>query len=136
MSTVPVMLDESIYNLADIDRAGAIPGVGFVKLKLKKLGGVDLLAAGLRCIRELGMEPVLGDGVSADIGCWMEACVARATIDNAGEFNGFLKPKARLFAEPMRVEGGRLRLAAGFVPRIDRAVLEAHRLAVDRIAAG
>jgi hypothetical protein len=34
------------------------------------------------------MEPVLGDGLS-EIGCWMEACVARTTIHNAGEFNGF-----------------------------------------------
>ncbi|MEE9196258.1 MAG: enolase C-terminal domain-like protein, partial [Alphaproteobacteria bacterium] len=91
-SPVPVMLDESIYGIDDIDRAGSIEGVGFVKLKLKKLGSIERLRAGLERIRELGMEPVLGDGVAADIGCWMEACVARQTITNAGEFNGFLKP--------------------------------------------
>ena len=44
---------------------------------------------------------MLGDGLSSELGCWMEACVARVTIRNAGEFNGFLKPKVRLFAEPL-----------------------------------
>lgn len=130
VSTVPVMLDESIYDMNDIERAGTIPGVGFVKLKLKKMGGLDLLKAGLERIRALGMTPVLGDGVSSEICCWMEACVARVTIDNAGEFNGFLKPKARLFAHPLRFERGALVLPAGFTPDIDRAALEAHRLDV------
>ena len=129
-SSVPVMLDESIYGLADIERARAIPGVGLVKLKLKKMGGVDDLRAGLARIRALGMEPVLGDGVAADIGCWMEACVARLGLDggitNAGEFNGFLKTKAGLFLNPLTFEAGALGLTAGYQPEIDRATLAAH----------
>ena len=44
---MPVMMDKSIYGLADIDIAGAIPGVGFVKLKLKKLASLDLLRQAL-----------------------------------------------------------------------------------------
>jgi hypothetical protein len=35
------------------------------------------------------MEPVLGDGLGIELGCWMEGCVARTTIRNAGEFTGF-----------------------------------------------
>ncbi|MDH3242945.1 MAG: mandelate racemase, partial [Alphaproteobacteria bacterium] len=128
VSAVPVMLDESIYGVADIERAADIAGIGFIKLKLKKMGGLDLLRRGLDRIRELGMTPVLGDGVSSEIGCWMEACVARDTIDNAGEFNGFLKPKARLFVNPLSFRNGALELDAGFRPEIDRAALEAHRL--------
>ena len=135
VSTVPVMLDESIYGMADIERAAPLSGVGLIKLKLKKTGSVERLRMGLLRIRELGMEPVLGDGVAADIGCWMEACVARDTIRNAGELNGFLKAKARLFRMPLRFERGALHLPAGFVPEIDRAALEAHRLAVERFAA-
>ena len=135
VSSVPVMLDESIYGVADIERAAGIPGVGLVKLKLKKLGGLDLLKRGLERVRALGMTPVLGDGVSSEIGCWMEACVARSTIDNAGEFNGFLKPKSRLFAEPLAFERGALVLRPGFAPRIDRAALAAHTLATERFAA-
>jgi L-Ala-D/L-Glu epimerase len=134
VAAVPVMLDESIYGTADIDRAAGIPGVSFIKLKLKKLGGLDLLRQGLERIRALGMEPVLGDGVAADIGCWMEACVARFTIKNAGEMNGFLKPRTRLFVEPLTFEAGALRLRAGFAPKIDREVLARHRLAMERIA--
>lgn len=131
VSRVPVMLDESIYGIEDIDRAGAIDGIGFVKLKIKKTGGLDDLRAGLARIRALGMEPVLGDGVAADIGCWMEACVARLGTDggitNAGEFNGFLKTRASLLENPMRFDAGALHLPAGYAPRIDRAALEAHR---------
>jgi L-alanine-DL-glutamate epimerase-like enolase superfamily enzyme len=135
VSAVPVMLDESIYGVADIERAAALPGVGLIKLKLKKLGSLERLQRGLERIRELGMEPVLGDGVAAEIGCWMEACVARATIRNAGEMNGFLKPQARLFSAPLRFAGGALQLDAGFVPEIDRDALDAHTLAVECFAA-
>jgi L-alanine-DL-glutamate epimerase-like enolase superfamily enzyme len=129
-SMVPVMLDESIYGLADIERAGLMAGVGLVKLKIKKMGGLDDLKAGLSLIRDLGMEPVLGDGVAADLGCWMEACVGRLGADggitNAGEFNGFLKTRDGLLTNPMTFEAGALKLPAGYRPDIDRAVLAAH----------
>jgi hypothetical protein len=62
---------------------------------------------------------VLGNGVAGEVGCWMEACVARTLIDNAGEMNGFLKPVSRLLAEPLRFANGAMVLAAGFVPRLD-----------------
>jgi L-alanine-DL-glutamate epimerase-like enolase superfamily enzyme len=125
-STVPVMLDESIYGVADIDRAAAIPNVGFVKLKLKKIGSNAMLQAALERIRTLGMTPVMGDGVSLEIGCWMEACVAVHTLDNAGEMNGFLKVRQRLFANPLPFAGGAIRLPAGYWPEIDRDVLDFH----------
>ncbi len=122
-STVPLMLDEAICGLADIERAATVPGVGFCKLKLKRFGGLERLKAALDRVRELDMEPVLGDGLSSDLGCWMEACVARSTIRNAGEFNGFLKAKSGLFSEALEFERGHLRLKAGFRPRIDPAAL-------------
>jgi L-alanine-DL-glutamate epimerase-like enolase superfamily enzyme len=125
-STVPVMLDESIYGVADIDRAAAIRNVGFVKLKLKKIGQLDDLAAALARIRELGMSPVLGDGVSLEIACWMEACVAISSIDNAGEMNGFLKARERLLENPLRFARGGIHLPAGYRPRVDRAALKTH----------
>jgi L-alanine-DL-glutamate epimerase-like enolase superfamily enzyme len=133
-STVPVMLDESIYGVDDIRRAGDMNGVGFVKLKLKKMGGLDLLTDGLTLIRELGMVPVLGDGVSTELCCWMEACVARHTIDNAGEFNGFLKPRDRLFANPLVFKDGALHMAAGYAPEMDRDKLKAHTIDEARFA--
>src|SRR6185437_10689547 len=60
VSAVPVMLDESIYSVSDIERAATIEGVGFVKVKLKKLGSLARLEKALRRIDELGLTAVLG----------------------------------------------------------------------------
>jgi len=135
VSTVPIMLDEPICGLDDIERAADIPNVGFCKLKLKRFGSLDALRQALERVRELGMEPVLGDGISSELQCWMEGCVARHVIRNAGEFNGFLKPKVRLFTEPLRFAAGELVLAAGYRPTIDADVLAAHELIRERFVA-
>jgi L-alanine-DL-glutamate epimerase-like enolase superfamily enzyme len=135
VSTVPIMLDEPICGLDDIERAGDIRNIGFCKLKLKRFGSLDALKRALETVRAHGMEPVLGDGLSSELQCWMEGCVAHHVIRNAGEFNGFLKPKVRLFAEPLRFEAGALVLDAGFAPTIDAAVLAAHEITRERFAA-
>jgi L-alanine-DL-glutamate epimerase-like enolase superfamily enzyme len=132
VSVVPIMLDEPICTPTDIERAANIRNVGFCKLKLKRFGGLELLKSALDRVRELGMEPVLGDGLSSELGCWMEACVASVTIRNAGEFNGFLKPKTRLFAEPLQLTAGELVIPPGFVPTIDHSSLVAHEIAQER----
>lgn len=124
-STVPVMLDESIYDLSDIERAAAIPNVGFVKLKLKKVGSAQDLEKGLNRIRALGMTPVLGDGVSMDLGCWFETCIGSRCIDNAGEMNGFLKARFSLFMNPMPFKQGAVHLPAGYWPQVDEERLKA-----------
>ena len=116
-SNVPMMLDESIFGPADIERAAELDAARYIKLKLMKAGGLDSLVQGLKLIRDLGMTPVLGNGVASDVGCWMEACVARDHIDNAGEMNGFLKPRDGIFAEPMEMENGALVLDAA-VPKL------------------
>jgi L-Ala-D/L-Glu epimerase len=129
VSPVPIMLDESICALADVERAGSITNIGFCKLKLKRFGGLSLVHEALVAVSAHGMEPVLGDGLGIELGCWMESCVARSTIRNAGEFNGFLKPKVRLFTEPLQFTAGELVLPAGFWPQVDREVLGAHETA-------
>jgi hypothetical protein len=126
------MLDEPICALTDVERAARIKNIGFCKLKLKRFGGLDLVREALDAVRTHGMEPVLGDGLGIELGCWMEGCVARVTIRNAGEFNGFLKPKVRLFAEPLQFTAGTLVLRAGFRPLIDRDALAAHEVACER----
>jgi len=130
ISPVPMMLDESIFGIPDIERAAALGAARYVKLKLMKAGGLDALTAGLRRIRALGMIPVLGNGVAADVGCWMEACVAAREIDNAGEMNGFLKPRTGLFRDPVRVERGAMVLTPGGMPAVDGNTLDS--LTVDR----
>lgn len=125
-SAVPVMLDESIYGVDDIDRAATIQGVGFVKLKLKKIGGLKMLRDAIERVRELGMTPVLGDGTATEVGCWMEACVAATCIDNAGEMNGFLKTSKPVLRETLPFEQGAIVLRPGWRPDVDHAHLDAH----------
>ena len=134
VAKVPLMLDESIYGIAEIDRAAKIPGVRYVKLKLKKLGSLTSLIDGLKRIRALGMEPVLGDGTATDIGDWLEACAARETISNAGEMNGFLKLATPLFDPPLPFDNGAIRLPAFYRPNLDRQVLHRSTLAEERFA--
>ena len=107
---VPVMLDESIYGIADVERAATLGCATHIKFKLMKAGGLQALMDALQRIRDLGMEPILGNGVAGDIGCWMEGCVAYRQLASAGEMNGFLKPTASLLQQPMQVRDGRLLL--------------------------
>ncbi len=124
VSTVPLMLDEPICTLPDIERAAGIRGVRFCKLKLKRFGSLGRLYAGLTRVRACGMEPVLGDGLGSEVQGWLEACLARTTIRNAGEFNGFLKPQERLLAPPLAFADGAIRLPACYRPALDRAAVE------------
>ena len=123
-SPVPMMLDESIYGMADIERAAELQAARFIKMKLMKLGTMQALADALARIRALGMTPVLGNGVACDLGCWMEACVAARHIDNAGEMNGFLKVKARILSQDLEVRDATVRLRPDFAPRLATEQLE------------
>lgn len=134
VSRVPLMLDESICSIADIERAATIDGVDLCKLKLKRFGGLEHVAAALRLVRARAMEPVLGDGLGAELSCWMEACVARDTIRNAGEFNGALKPRVGLLTMPLTFADGALVLPAGYWPEMDREKLAALTLQRERFA--
>ena len=135
VSAVPLMLDEPICGLADIDRAAAIPGVGLCKVKLKRFGSLAGLGTAIERIHSHGLRAVLGDGLGAEINCWMEARVADGLIDNAGEFNGFVKirPEARLLADPLAFEAGEMVLPAGWRPRIDRRRLAERTVARERL---
>lgn len=123
ISPVPMMLDESIYSIDDIRRAAELNAARFIKVKLMKLGGLDRLAKAIDTIRDCGMEPVLGNGVACEIGCWMEACIARARINNAGEMNGFLKPISPLLEQPLKFDNGAIVLEPRYRPVLDRAAL-------------
>jgi len=136
VSAVPVMLDESIYGMKEIERAATLANVGFVKLKLKKIGSAAMLERALRRIAELGMTPVLGDGVGLELACWMEACVGARTIANAGEMNGFLKVRQGLFADPLPYRRGAIEMPAGYWPRIDPQALRRCTLHARSFGAG
>ncbi|MGA0394922.1 MAG: mandelate racemase/muconate lactonizing enzyme family protein [Rhodospirillales bacterium] len=124
VSTVPLMLDESISTLNEVERAGTIDGVGMCKVKLKRSGSLTLLKQGIERCKELGMQAILGDGTGMEIGNWMEAAVAKDCIDNAGEYNGFLKLNDEIFKEGLRFEHGEMIIPAGYYPEVDEEKLE------------
>lgn len=125
---VPIMLDESIYTLGDVHRAATLPGVGFVKVKINKLGGVQRLGDALHQINATALRPVLGNGVATDISCWMEAVIASHTIDTVGEMNGWLRLPRSLFANPLRVRDGAIDIPAGYWPEVDMDAIAAFRV--------
>src|SRR5258705_14015185 len=112
-SGVPLLLDEPICTLADIERAATIKGVGFCKLKLKRFGSLDPLHEGLERVRACGMEPVLGDGPGSDGHGWLAAAFTRQTIPNTGASNGFLKPHDRLLEPHLTFAEAAVHLKAG-----------------------
>ncbi len=127
VATVPLMLDESIYNLRDVDRAAELGVARYIKYKLMKAGSLERLVQALAHIRARGMEPVLGNGVASDVGCWMEACIAADHIGNAGEMNGFLKLREPLLVQPLTVHGDAVALEVGFAPRLNDAAVARYR---------
>jgi L-alanine-DL-glutamate epimerase-like enolase superfamily enzyme len=133
-SSVPVMLDESIYDLADVERAAWLGAARFVKLKLMKCGGLDKLTTALDRVKALGLRAVLGNGVATDIGCWMEAAAGFGRIDTAGEMNGFLKLRRPLLRNPLTVQRGYLEIPADWWPSLDHEAILACR--VDAIGSG
>ncbi|MGI9386217.1 MAG: mandelate racemase/muconate lactonizing enzyme family protein [Methyloligellaceae bacterium] len=130
VSNVPLMLDEPICTLTDIERAATMDGVELCKVKLKRFVSMNALGEAIDRIKELGMTAVLGDGLGADINCWMEACAARDRIENAGEFNGYVKvrPDSRILENPLPFENGHMHLPAGYWPRMDQKLLESQSL--------
>lgn len=140
IAPVPMMLDESIYVSADIERAARLEAARYIKLKLAKAGGIDALASDLKLITQHGMQRVLGNGVATEIACWIEGCVARELIDNAGEMNGYLKPADRLFREPLPFENGAMVIPRRYRPQLDeqvlaRLTLRSERFGTARVAA-
>tara|TARA_Y100000766_G_C18768334_1_gene537115 strand:- start:157 stop:912 length:756 start_codon:yes stop_codon:yes gene_type:complete len=124
ISPVPIMLDEPICSFSDIDRAGKIPNVGFCKLKLKRFSSIAQLEYGLLRVKEHGMQVVLGDGLGGDISCWMEACVGHRLVNNAGEFNGFLKTNRSIFFNPLKFTNGAIHVPKNYWPHINSDYLE------------
>lgn len=122
---VPIMLDESIYGPAEVDRAASEKLAEFIKFKLMKIGDMSALAGVLNQIRDHGMTPVLGNGVATDIGCWMEAAAMRGYIDNAGEMNGFLKTEISLLDPPLQMSGAEVVLDEA-LPALNWDAVERH----------
>ena len=103
---VPLMLDESIFNSKDIERAAEI-GAKLVKLKLFKHAGLTEVKKLADYASTLDLEVVIGNGVSTDIGNLFEAfAYTRSKFLGASEGNGFCKIEAKCLENPPELQHG------------------------------
>jgi L-alanine-DL-glutamate epimerase-like enolase superfamily enzyme len=89
----PIVLDECIYDEADVARAAAINAHG-VKLKLIKNFGIAETLSLARKARALGLTVVFGNGVATDIGNlgeYLTLATAGGMFAAACECSGFAK---------------------------------------------
>jgi L-Ala-D/L-Glu epimerase len=128
IANVPMMLDESIYGREDIQRAADLKIASFIKVKLMKFGSYKNLSNALSLISNLGMKPVLGNGVAGEIGCWMEALAAKSHITNAGEMNGFLKPVSSVLQNPLQFKDGCILLEPSYMPNLDLSLINHYQI--------
>ena len=128
IANVPMMLDESIYGLEDIRRAADLNIATYIKVKLMKFGSFKNLINALTLISNLGMKPILGNGVAGEIGCWMEALAARTHITNAGEMNGFMKPISSILQNPLQFKDGCISLEPSYLHKIDLNLFQKFRI--------
>ncbi len=130
ISSIPIMLDEPICSMQDIEKASRIDGVSLCKLKLKRFVSISKLTESINYAHSLGLEIVIGDGLGSEINCWMEAKIASGLIENAGEYNGFLKikPEARILSNPIKFQNGFLETEDGWKLQIDRNKLEKYSI--------
>jgi muconate cycloisomerase len=107
-TSVPIMMDESIWHAEDIARASAV-GAKFVKLKLCKHRGAKDTLAMIALASDQGLGVVLGNGVQSSLGNHLEAKIYEtANLSTAGEFNGFAKFDSPWMPDGMSVENGAL----------------------------
>ena len=90
---VPLMLDESIWSVKDIESA-ASAGARIVKLKLMKHGSITNTFRLIEKAKSLNLGIVLGNGVQTHFGCVDECLIyKKAGLALPGEMNEFLKMK-------------------------------------------
>ena len=91
---IPLMLDESITDLASLRRTKQSGAARMIKLKWMKQGGKKYLDEMVDLAQDLGLKVVFGNGVAGAINNRLEAIyyTERLRIFGlAGEMNGYLK---------------------------------------------
>ena len=90
-TAIPLMLDESIWTAADVERAARV-SARYVKLKLCKHPGMDATLSLVMLAESLGLGVVFGNGVQGAVGNRTELYVYhQAGLRTAIESNGFAK---------------------------------------------
>ena len=129
ISPVALGLDESIYGMESVEKARRLKCCRFVKFKLMKIGSAQVLVENIAKCREYGFGVILGNGAAGEINCYLEALIARQTIDRAGEMNGFLKQTESVLKTPIGTDSGKILLSPHYVLKLDP--LKVDRYAVE-----
>ncbi|UKN01572.1 hypothetical protein K6119_17755 [Paracrocinitomix mangrovi] len=90
---IPIMLDESVVTIEDIDRCHQM-GIPYIKLKLYKQGGIKELINCAKHANQLGIKVILGNGVAGELTNKIEVLVFenhKDLFDPILEANGFKK---------------------------------------------
>ena len=96
-SDIPLMLDESIWTRADIDRTLETGCANYVKLKLFKHQSIAETVALARYAIKHGLRVVFGNGVQSEPGCYDEAHIYdHLKLTTAAELNGCFKQQSLL----------------------------------------
>jgi L-alanine-DL-glutamate epimerase-like enolase superfamily enzyme len=111
----PILLDECIYDAANIARAAAMGAFG-VKLKLFKNFGIAETLALARRARAAGLTVVFGNGVATDIGNlgeYLTLATADGLFAPPAESNGFAKLQRSLLGGMLETDAaGRMTCVA------------------------
>lgn len=106
---IPLMLDESIVSLAEIEKVYEMECADFIKLKLMKQGSMDTLLKIAKKAKEYNLKVIIGNGVQTELGCLQEAKLHyQIDPEFAGEENGFLKQKFSMLNEKIKVTNGKM----------------------------
>lgn len=125
VSPLPLMLDESIYGMEEIQLAAEHSCADYLKFKLMKSSSGAAMRKEIASAQSNGMAVIVGNGIASDLGCFQETVVAiRCGVSTAGEQNGFLKPIESILENPLTFRDGYINLPAGYRPRLDWDVVE------------
>ncbi len=115
LSPVPIMLDESITDSDSIVKTAELKAADMIKLKWMKQGGWFYLREMLETANQYGLKVILGNGVSGPLNNHQEAAFWLTFLkefNQAGEMNGFLKLKKKIFKDGLDFKNGSLHLSS------------------------
>lgn len=108
---VPLMLDESINTIQDLEYAISNECCNYVKFKLMKHGSFEITRQMIERALSANLQVIIGNGVQSEWACMQEAqLIAQMDKVNAGENNGFLKQKFSILDEPIHFQDGNMRV--------------------------
>lgn len=129
---IPLMADESVTGPASLIEIIRCEAADLVKVKVMKQGGLLRTLAMVECAAAAGLRVVVGHGFGLTLSTLAEATVAavsEAIVDGC-EAVGPLKMAADVVAEPVRLEGGVVRIGdePGIGATVDLDAVKRHRV--------